>query len=320
MTASGDFDRLIAAYLEDGPTELARDSYEALDRQLERTRQRAGFGPWRDHPMSSLSRAVLGAAAIVVAAVIGVGLLRPGGFNGSGGSTPSPSATPLPSASAGPSASPSSNVAQPPIYAWPGRLAPGTYTTSFAWDPGLQFTFTVPAGWQSYDINVGKGERVALVFFPIDDVAGATCASPAPTRPPAWTADTVLTALGKLVTFDAPPISDRVAGRDARYVEFTASPVVGCATAGNVLFRTPNPRCPADVCGGVGPATFGLEFGNTPHHERLWLMTVGRSVVAVNAVWTDQATAADLAELQTVIDSVRLDTPLATPAPQASGG
>jgi hypothetical protein len=36
----------------------------------------------------------------------------------------------------------------------------------------------------------------------------------------------------------------------------------------------------------------------------------------MNAVWTPDATAADLAELESVIDSVRLDTPNATPPPQ----
>jgi hypothetical protein len=40
----------------------------------------------------------------------------------------------------------------------------------------------------------------------------------------------------------------------------------------------------------------------------------------MDAVWTDSATPAELAELQSVIDSVRFETPLATPAPQASGG
>ena len=237
-----------------------------------------------------------------------------------GGSTLSPSVVAAPSASPAPSSTSSSSVAQPPTYTWPAVLSSGEYTTSFVWDPGLQFTFAVPAGWQSYDINVAKNERIALAFYPIDDVAAATCSSPAPTRPAVWTPDTVLSALGKLVTLDAPATAARIDGRDARYVEFTASPVVGCAAANNVLFRTPTPRCPPDTCGGVGPPTFGLEFGDVPHHERLWLMDVGRQVVAVNALWTDQATSAELGELQSVIDSVRLDTPLATPPPQASGG
>jgi hypothetical protein len=321
MTGSRDPDRLIAAYLEDGPTELARDSYEAVDRRIQRTRQRAGFGPWRDlHMSNNLARAVLGVAAVVVAAVIGAGLLRPGGFAGTGSPTASPSLVSGPSASPLGSSTQGSAMAQPPLYVWPTGMAPGTYTTSFVWDPALQFTFTVPAGWRSLDINVAKNDRISLVFFPIDDVAGKTCASPTPTRAPVWTGDAVLAALGKLVTFDGPPSDARVAGRDARYVEFTARPVVGCATAGNVLFRTPTPRCQPDVCGGAGPPTFGLEFGAVAHHERLWLMDVGRTIVAMNAVWTDEATPSELAELQSVIDSVRLDTPLATSPPGPSGG
>jgi hypothetical protein len=239
MTAPRDFDRLLAVYLEDGPTELARDSYEAVDRRIQRTRQRAGFGPWRDlHMSNNLARAVLGVAAAVVAAVIGAGLLRPGGFAGTGSPTASPSLVSGPSASPLGSSTQGSAMAQPPLYVWPTGMAPGTYTTSFVWDPALQFTFTVPAGWRSLDINVAKNDRISLVFFPIDDVAGKTCASPAPTRAPVWTGDAVLAALGKLVTFDGPPSDARVAGRDARYVEFTARPVVGCATASCASART----------------------------------------------------------------------------------
>src|SRR4029079_17114723 len=52
MTASRDPDRLIAAYLEDGPTELARDSYLAVDETVQRTRQRTGIGPRRTRSMN----------------------------------------------------------------------------------------------------------------------------------------------------------------------------------------------------------------------------------------------------------------------------
>jgi hypothetical protein len=54
-------------------------------------------------------------------------------------------------------------------------------------------------------------------------------------------------------------------------------------------------------------------------HNRLWIMDVGRRIVLINAAWTDAASAADLSELQAVIDSVSLDTPLATPPPTPAG-
>lgn len=38
-------------------------------------------------------------------------------------------------------------------------------------------------------------------------------------------------------------------------------------------------------------------------------LTVGHRVAAIDEAWTDAATAADLTELQTVLDAVHLDTP-----------
>lgn len=314
MTASRDPERLLTAYFADGPTELAHDSYEAVDEAIQRTRQRTAIGPWRTRSMLNPARAVLGAAALLIAAVVGWSMFGPAPSTGPGGIR---SASPSPSASVTSSGSPGSSG--PPAYRWPAALEAGTYTTSFVWDPSLQFTFTVPAGWQSLDINVAKNDRISLVFFPIDDVAAPTCASPAPSSPDIWTADTVLAALDKLVDFDAPAVDATVGGRSARYVEFTAKGPVGCANAGNVLFRTPTPICQPAVCGSVGPPTFGLEFGDVTHHERLWLVNVGRQVVAISAVWTDGATPAELAELESIVDSVQLDTPFATPPPQPAG-
>ena len=321
MTATRDPNRLIAAYLDDGPTELARDSYEAVDERVRSTRQRTAIGPWRTRPMT-LPRAIVAAAAVLVTAVVGLTLFprAPSSGPGATGATPSAasaSASASAAASAG-SASGSSSTASPPVYRWPADLAAGTYATSFIWDDSLVFRFTVPAGWNALDINVFKNDRISLVFFPIVGVAGPTCASPAPSNPPVLTPDSVLTALDKLVDFDGAAVDAAVGDRPARYVTFDATSPVGCA---DVLFRLPEPICRPTVCGSLGPSTFGLELGaGVTHHERLWLMTVGRRVVAMNAIWSDAATPAELAELQSIIDSVRLETPLATPAPVQSGG
>jgi hypothetical protein len=327
MTASRDLDALLAAYLDDGPAELALDSYEAVDEAVRRTRQRTARGPWRTRPMIHPARAVVGVAAVVVASVVGISLLRTGPPGPSGG-TGTASASP-PAASASSSASPSASadgsaavIAVPPTYRWPAQLRAGTYTTSFTWGESLQFTFTVPIGWDSLDINVVKNRRIALAFYPVTAVAPPTCGSPSPSGLDVLTADTALLQLGKLVTFAGAPVDAHVADRFARYVEFDARAPIGCQETGsvNVLFRTPTPICDPAVCSSVGPPTFGLEFGtDVTHHERLWLMNVGRGVVAMNAVWIDDATPTELAELQSIIDSVQLATPLATQAPQPAG-
>jgi hypothetical protein len=318
MSENREFDAQLAAYLEGGPIELATDSYVAVDERVRRTRQRTTVGPWRNPPMSVIPRAAVAAAAVVIAAV-GFILLMPAQPGSGGLGSPSPSGSSSAGADVEPSASPSSG---PPVYRWPSRLVAGTYSTSFAWGEGLVFRFTVPSGWDALDINIAKADRVSLAFYPINDVAAPTCASPAPSRPAVWTTNTVIAALGRLVPLDAAPVDAAVGDRAARYVEFRAEPPLGCPSNGNVVFRTPVPTCVPSVCGSVGPPTFGLEFGSVVHHERLWLIDVGRQVVAMNALWTDEATPAELAELQAIIDSVRLDTPLATqpPVPQSSGG
>jgi len=145
MTASRDPDRLIAAYLEDGPTELARDSYVAVDEIVQRTRQRTLIGPRRTRPMNLVPRAILATAAVIVAAVVGITLFPRAPSTGPGtAGSPSPSSSP----SLGPASAAGDPSVGPPVYRWPADLAPGTYTTSFAWDDSLQFTFTVPAGWK----------------------------------------------------------------------------------------------------------------------------------------------------------------------------
>ena len=277
------------------------------------------------HPV----RAVLGVAAVVVAAVVGLSLFRPGPPTVPGGvatqSAPAPSSSATSTLSA-PSASARSSgevTAVPPLYRWPASMTAGTYTTTFAWGPGLEFTFTVPPGWEALDINIVKNRRIALAFYPVTAVAPPTCLGPTPSPGDVLTVDSAFARLGKLVTLARAPVDAAVGDRSARYVEFTARSPIGCQETGtaNVLFRTPEPVCDPAVCGSVGPATFGLEFGaGVTHHERLWLMTVGRGIVAMNAVWTDEATPAELTELQAIIDSVGLATPLATPGPQPSGG
>ena len=47
MTARRDPESLIQAYLEDGPTELADRSYDAVRTEIDHRRQRVVIGPWR---------------------------------------------------------------------------------------------------------------------------------------------------------------------------------------------------------------------------------------------------------------------------------
>ena len=217
-----------------------------------------------------------------------------------------------------PAASPSpSSIASPPAYAWPRTLAAGSYATSFIWSEELVFHFTVPDGWESRDVNIVKGGRMSVQFYLVENVVIDPCA-PALQDPPIEPGvEELATALSELVTLDAGPTEIQVGGRGGTYLEFTVGPDFGCAPEDFRLMKLQPGVC-REGCGGLGPPWKGLEFGGAEEHNRLWIIGVGqRGHVVINAVSTPEATEADLAELQAVIDSARLETPNATPPPQA---
>lgn len=102
MSNVRDPNTVIAAWLDEGPTELPnpnRGAIVAAARTI--TQRRRGFGsPWRDQVMNGYTRAALTATAVVVAAVGAIYLLSPGqpsGSVGGPGASPTPTPTPRPS-------------------------------------------------------------------------------------------------------------------------------------------------------------------------------------------------------------------------------
>ena len=99
MNARRDPDRLIQAFLMEGQTELADPVYDAVRATIEQQRQRVVIGPWRMPTMNKFVSLGLGAAAVVVALVIGAQLLGPpasGGVGGAPSPTPTASSSPTP--------------------------------------------------------------------------------------------------------------------------------------------------------------------------------------------------------------------------------
>lgn len=271
--------------------------------------------------MSTNVRFTLGAAAVLIVGVVAVRLLPSWPTDAIGGlASPSPIVSPDPTATAKPSVGSSPSVSAsaplPKAYAWPNALEPGTYATSFVWDRGLQFRFTVPDGWQSRDIEIIKGDRMAVQFYLVDNVPIDVCSDTPRTPAIGGTVDDLVTALSKLVSYDAAATSVDFAGQGGKYLEFTIGSGLNCAPSGFHLVSMPAPTCAAG-CGGLGDWPWkGIDFGVTPEHHRLWILGIGRGRVVIDALWTQQATPADLAELQTVIDSIKIATPGATPPPR----
>ena len=116
MTTPRDPDRLLSAYLADGIDVLPDRVVDAVLDEAHRTRQRAVLGPRRTPVMNSTFKVILAAAAVVVVAVVGVGISLLPRSNPSVGSGPSapPSRTPgsSPAASSSPALAPISLTGQ----------------------------------------------------------------------------------------------------------------------------------------------------------------------------------------------------------------
>jgi hypothetical protein len=106
MTARDDLDRQLNDFLRDGPTELPYQSFDAVRDLTEQTGQRVVIGPWRLPETNKIVTIGVGAAAVVVALIVGAQLFgSPSGGLGdapsqtSGPSVVEPTATPEPSPS-----------------------------------------------------------------------------------------------------------------------------------------------------------------------------------------------------------------------------
>ena len=129
MSTNRDFDRIAAAWLAEGPSELADRVLDDALAEVHLTHQRRGpFAPWRYAPMNGLSRAV--AAVVVAALVLGGAVYLLGRNNPSIGA---PGATPV--------VSPSPTFAGPPPTQVPASgLVPFTSAQ-------YGYTISVIKGW-----------------------------------------------------------------------------------------------------------------------------------------------------------------------------
>jgi len=144
MTARHDLDRMLDAFLSDGPVELPDPSFDSVRDRMETTRQRVVIGPWRVPDMNKFLALGAGIAAVVVVLAVGSRLLpAPADPTAGTGSSPAPAAAsatiapttaPSPTPSPAPSTSPSPVPATPPL------------TQSFT-SQMHGFSMSYPEGW-----------------------------------------------------------------------------------------------------------------------------------------------------------------------------
>ncbi|HSL77437.1 MAG TPA: hypothetical protein VK867_10860 [Candidatus Limnocylindrales bacterium] len=159
MTKERDIERLLDRWFSERQTEVAdRVLDDVADRIGRQPQQPAWRVSWRDPHMQTNLKTLLAAAAVIVIAVVGFAVIRPGSTSNVGGAaTPSPSAT----APAAPSTSPAASAVFPQWYknseiSAAAGILPAGKVTSRAFAP--RATFTVPEGWvNDLDVNIGYG-------------------------------------------------------------------------------------------------------------------------------------------------------------------
>ena len=270
--------RLVLEWLrEPARVDTERVLARALD-QVDRTRQRRSWWPARRiGSMGNTIRIALTAAAVVIAAFVGLRLLAPPIGPPGGIPSPSPTATPGPT---------------PIVVPAQGELTPGDYVLTTL--PPLRITFTLPAaGWQKNVVPnaIWTGNSEGWVGFGIvDNLYADPCATVLTPRDPAVgpTVDDLVTALADLPGLDPGTVTDAtIAGRPAKVVEIVATvDQVDCGNDGYAL------------------------SGEAPLHEgrtRIFVLDVDGTRLVIQAVERPALAQVQRNELQQILDSVRIE-------------
>ena len=265
--------------------------------------------------MSSLSRFAIAATAVLVVAVAAV-TIGPRGNPGSAGaasgppaSAPTPTAIGSPASAATAAVSPGSS---PPTYIWPARLAAGTYTTRLSWDVPFTVTFSVPDGWDSRDVEVVRDPTLSVTFQLVDDLYADPCRHLPRETKLGPSVDDLASGLAALPGLDATaPVPVALAGYSGKYLEYSVRNDIGCEPADFYLWT--NPEGSILPVNPLGPPIWAAVLANA----RVWILDVDGVRYVISSQWSDAATPADLAELQGVVDSIRIQplAPAASPTP-----
>ena len=173
--ANRDPESVLAAWLDEGPTDLPDATRRAILTALPTTPQarRGHLAPWRFLAMNTLAR---GAGLVVVAAIALGAIALLGTKSGVGGPGPSPSASPAPS----------SQASQPPLLFTSTRY---------------RYSITLPTDWVATPASAtwdGKtapifNDPVVDAFGPDGDVGAFVSAAPTSSSLATWVADGIAT-------------------------------------------------------------------------------------------------------------------------------
>jgi len=313
MNAQREPDRLINAFLMEGQTELADQVYDAVRADIEHRRQRVVIGPWRMPDMNKLAPIGLGAAAVVVALVVGTQLLPLGGGLGS---APSPTPSPTPMASVAPSAPPSvAPSIAPPSPTSRASLPEGPYILSDP-DPseepgGLLTTVTIPGpGWygdpgngtivNAEDADPPAGAGMIGPWVQPLYVFGDPCAwSTTTPEAPAATVDELMVALGTQALRDA-----------SAPVDITLDGHAGKAITLHVPDDADFSTCDRDFFGSwtIGPTAEPERYHQGPGQiDEVWAVDLDGKLVVIDWTYYEGTSQSVVDELRAIIQSMTFE-------------
>jgi hypothetical protein len=299
MSTDRDTTRIVRSWLRSDVNDSAdRVLGSVLDRLDTTPQRRATWWPVRRLPeMNTSAKLALGAAAVVVVALLGVNLLLPDAPSvGEPGSTPDPTAV-------------SSSVPEsvpPAMPAGGSSLQPGTYVMAPFAEPNerIRVTITVPDGWVATPDQGGvapetgtEGPRgMGLVFITVNGLYSDPCHD---------------NAVGEEDVLVGPTVEDLASALQDQ-TAYTASVPTDVELGGYTGLRM-DLRLPSEIdfatCeGGQFWVWEAAPYAQGPGNEwHLWILDVEGTRVVVLAEDFAQTPVEDRAELQGIIDSIEID-------------
>jgi hypothetical protein len=301
MTASRDPDRLIRQFVLEGEEQLQDQVYDAIRAEIDHKRQRVLIGPWRMPVMNKVLAIGLGAAAVVVVAILGAQFLGSGTNVGGPGPEPTPTEVPTPTPTR--EDSPAGLPLEPIELEWDGMP-----------DEAPRITLTIPApGWRSPgDGILEKGNEVenlpeaAIITFSeapgtAFHVFGDPCRLEA-TRPdaPATTVDEITAAL---------------AAQASRNASEPADITVGGYTGKVITLHVPE-DADVNACEGGEFASFGIADDDLARYhqgpgqiDELWIIDVDGAIVIIDAMYRSDTPDELIEEMRTMAASATFALP-----------
>jgi hypothetical protein len=237
------------------------------------------------------------AAAVVVAGVVGVGLMTGTGVGGQLTASP-PASTTAPSVAPTPSVAPSV-AAGPTALPLSGPLAAGTYIIG---DPfRLRVSMDVTPGWHVWGAVSSAGAGIfkdspnppagmAIVVTIVDEVFMDACDMNKGNLDPGPTANDLAVALANQAGTQASAITDvTLAGYSGKYVEYN--------------FVSPNPDC---VSLDRWPMSVGPREAIRDEHDKVWILDVDGVRLVIDEAYFPGASAADLADMRAIVESMTI--------------